>query len=198
MSLNFSVPDDWTSYDPLITLESVANYLPCLSPEAITGQRMNQTILDVANMYIAMDGNATYDDIASVLQITTDDVAALSTVFGSDQDMQQLVLWSSRFMYDAPTYDVNIGIFVMVCIFSFVSGVTTILRVYSRWRCHNKGVTAADYLVIAAFVTTLMMTANFGNGKCSAVSSSQSEYEANSNCESDIVMLCTYLFTLGL
>lgn len=198
MALNFSLPDAWAEVDPLITLEDVANYLPCLSPAAITRQRMNETIQDLANAYIATDGNATYEDIASVLQITTDGVAAISAILGGDLEMQQLTLWSSRFMHEAPTYDVNIGIFVMVCVFSFVSGITTGLRVYSRWRCHNKGVTAADYLVIAAFLATLLMTANFGNGKCSTVVfKPQSEYWANRICESDIVLLCTY-YSLGL
>ncbi|KAI0136839.1 hypothetical protein BJ170DRAFT_32595 [Xylariales sp. AK1849] len=163
MSLNFSMPDDWASYDPLVTLESVAMYLPCFSPGAVTSQRISETIHQVANTYIATDGNATYDDVASVLQITTDDVATLSTAFGGDSDMQQLILWASSYMNQAPTYYVDIGIFAMVCIFVFISGVTTVLRVYSRWRCHDKGVTITDYFVIAAFCSALIMSANFGN-----------------------------------
>lgn len=118
----------------------------------------------LAALYVQTNGTASLDQLAAAMDSTADQVALLPEHLEGEQSLKQLVLWASIHWDSVMDFDVDVSILALVVVFSFVSIVTTGVRMYSRWSS-PKGLKALDYIFGLGFLVTMVMAGIWGSGK---------------------------------
>jgi hypothetical protein len=164
--LNYTLPIFNTSPAPAI-YQALSIYIGEVGGPAYRALKIRDGINMIADLYVQTNGTATLDQIATTMDSTADRVELLPQTLQGEQSLKQLVLWASIHWDSVMDFAVDESILALIIVFSFVTILTTGVRMYSRWRSPPAGLKVLDYLFGLGVLVTIVMAGIWGSGKIS-------------------------------
>ncbi|KAI0121237.1 hypothetical protein BJ170DRAFT_645572 [Xylariales sp. AK1849] len=160
--LNYTLPI-WDPNNVARALEAISLYVGQVGGPAYRELKIRDGIDNIADLYVQTNGTAGLDQIATVMDSTSDQVESLVEVLGGQQELKQLILWASVHWDTVRDFSPNRNILALIIIFTIISVVTTGVRMYSRWRTPI-GLKFLDYMFGVGVLTAVVMAGVWGTG----------------------------------
>lgn len=130
-SLGYELPFPGSTI--LDNLEWSILYIADLTDTPYTYLKMGAVNAKLAHLYRTQP-NATTQSIADVLTAKAANVETLDGYMGGPDVVREMVLWIDAFLPIAPQYEVHTGVIALFVLFAFISTVSTLARLASRFR----------------------------------------------------------------